>query len=43
MSDVNGSTITNDKYNLQLLCAPCNLSKRAKDPIEFNQSLGLLL
>lgn len=34
---------SNDKYNIQLLCAPCNLSKRAKDPIEFNQSLGLLL
>lgn len=34
---------SNDKYNLQLLCAPCNLSKSAKDPIEFNQSLGLLL
>ncbi len=24
---------SNDKYNIQLLCAPCNLSKRAKDPI----------
>jgi outer membrane PBP1 activator LpoA protein len=34
---------SNDKYNLQLLCAPCNLFKRAKDPIKFNQSLGLLL
>jgi len=34
---------SNDKYNLQLLCAPCNSFKRAKDPIEFNQSLGLLL
>lgn len=34
---------SNDKYNLQLLCAPCNLSKHAKDPIEFNQSLGMLL
>lgn len=34
---------SNSKYNLQLLCAPCNLFKRAKDPIEFNQSLGLLL
>ncbi len=34
---------SNDKYNLQLLCAPCNQRKHAKDPIEFNQSLGLLL
>ena len=34
---------SNDKYNIQLLCAPCNLRKNAKDPIEFNQSLGLLL
>jgi len=34
---------SNDKYNLQLLCAPCNSFKRAKDPIEHNQSLGLLL
>jgi 5-methylcytosine-specific restriction endonuclease McrA len=29
--------------NLQWLCAPCNLSKRAKDPIAYAQSLGLLL
>lgn len=34
---------TNDKYNLQLLCAPCNVRKSARDPIEHNQSLGLLL
>jgi len=34
---------SNDKYNLQLLCPPCNLSKHSKDPIEHNQSLGLLL
>lgn len=34
---------SNDKHNLQLLCAPCNQRKHAKDPIEFNQSLGLLL
>lgn len=29
--------------NLQLLCAPCNLSKKAKDPIDFAQSKGFLL
>jgi len=34
---------SNDKYNLQLLCAPCNVRKHARDPIEHNQSLGLLL
>ena len=34
---------SNDKYNLQLLCQTCNQRKHAKDPIEFNQSLGLLL
>jgi len=34
---------SNDKYNLQLLCAPCNLSKNSKDPIEFMQKVGFLL
>lgn len=34
---------SNDKYNLQLLCAPCNLSKHDKDPIVFMQELGFLL
>jgi hypothetical protein len=29
--------------NLQWLCAPCNNRKRARDPMEFMQSLGLLL
>jgi 5-methylcytosine-specific restriction endonuclease McrA len=29
--------------NLQILCAPCNLDKRAKDPIEYAQQLGMLL
>jgi 5-methylcytosine-specific restriction endonuclease McrA len=29
--------------NLQILCEPCNLSKGAKDPIEFMQSRGRLL
>jgi len=38
---VNGGT--NDKYNLQLLCAPCNLSKNDTDPIDFMQSKGMLL
>lgn len=34
---------SNDKYNLQLLCPTCNMSKNAKDPIEFMQSRGFLL
>jgi len=34
---------SNDKYNLQLLCAHCNCSKHAKDPIDFMQSRGMLL
>lgn len=34
---------TNDATNLQLLCVRCNLSKGAKHPIEFAQSLGRLL
>jgi 5-methylcytosine-specific restriction endonuclease McrA len=29
--------------NIQLLCSPCNNRKRAKDPIDFMQSLGYLL
>jgi len=29
--------------NLQLLCAPCNLSKNARDPLEHMRSLGRLL
>lgn len=29
--------------NLQLLCAPCNQSKGAKDPVQFMQSRGLLV
>lgn len=29
--------------NLQLLCPSCNLSKQAKDPIDFMQSRGYLL
>lgn len=34
---------TNSKTNVQALCPPCNLSKSAKDPIEFMQSRGFLL
>lgn len=29
--------------NVQLLCPPCNLSKSAKDPIDFMQERGFLL
>lgn len=34
---------SNDRRNLQILCAPCNHSKYSRDPIEFMQSLGRLL
>ncbi len=34
---------SNDPANLQLLCASCNLSKAARDPIVYAQSLGMLL
>ncbi|WP_043159315.1 HNH endonuclease [Bradyrhizobium sp. Ai1a-2] len=34
---------TNDRINIQVLCPPCNWRKGAKDPIEFAQSMGLLL
>lgn len=34
---------SNDKANLQILCAPCNLSKHAKDPLTFMQERGFLL
>ncbi len=33
----------NDRRNLQLLCAPCNLTKGDRDPIDFVQSIGRLL
>lgn len=33
----------NDRKNLQLLCAPCNLRKRHKDQTEFLQQYGVLL
>ena len=32
-----------EPYNLQLLCKQCNLTKSAKDPIEFMQSKGFLI
>lgn len=34
---------SNAKENIQLLCPSCNLSKSACDPIEFMQSIGMLL
>ena len=34
---------SNDPSNLQWLCATCNLSKGAKDPIEFARERGLLV
>lgn len=34
---------TNYPKNLQIVCLPCNSSKRDKDPIEFSQQLGLLV
>lgn len=34
---------SNDKYNLQCLCPTCNMSKRAKDPIDWAQKMGKLL
>lgn len=34
---------SNDIANIQLLCPACNLSKHARDPIEFMQSRGFLL
>ncbi len=33
----------NGRDNLQLLCPTCNLTKHAKDPIEFMQSMGFLI
>ena len=34
---------SNDPANLQWLCASCNLSKGARDPIKFARDLGRLL
>lgn len=33
----------NDRRNIQILCAPCNLSKGASDPIDFARRIGRLL
>ena len=33
----------NGKSNLQMLCPKCNMTKSARDPVEFMQSLGFLL
>lgn len=34
---------SNDRKNLQALCRTCNTQKNDKDPIEFAQTIGLLL
>lgn len=34
---------SNGPENLQILCAQCNLTKSARDPLEFMQSKGFLL
>lgn len=34
---------SNDIGNIQVLCPPCNLSKKDRDPIDFMQSRGFLL
>ena len=34
---------SNDRLNLQLLCPTCNLSKSAKNPVDFMQQRGFLL
>ncbi len=34
---------SNEMTNLQVLCASCNCRKQDRDPIEFAQSLGMLL
>lgn len=34
---------TNDRRNLQILCARCNLRKNAKDPIDYARTQGMLL
>ena len=34
---------SNDKYNLQCLCKPCNLRKNAKDPVRWASENGRLL
>ncbi len=32
-----------DRRNVQFLCAPCNLRKGARDPVDFARSMGLLV
>jgi 5-methylcytosine-specific restriction endonuclease McrA len=34
---------SNNRRNIQLLCAPCNQKKHAKDPLEWARRLGRLL
>ncbi|WP_367278441.1 HNH endonuclease [uncultured Amaricoccus sp.] len=34
---------SNGRSNLQYLCAPCNQTTNAKDPIDYARSIGLLL
>lgn len=34
---------SNGRENLQYLCAPCNQSKSAKDPVDYAKSIGLLI
>ncbi len=34
---------SNHPRNIQLLCPPCNIRKKDKDPIDFMQSMGALL
>jgi len=33
----------NDRKNLQITCEACNLSKGAKDPVDFMRERGMLL
>ena len=33
----------NSIYNIQLLCAECNLKKGSKDPVDWAQSIGMVL
>jgi 5-methylcytosine-specific restriction endonuclease McrA len=34
---------TNGRRNIQLLCQPCNQAKHARHPIDFANSLGMLV
>jgi 5-methylcytosine-specific restriction endonuclease McrA len=33
----------NTNLNIQILCPPCNLSKKDKDPVSYMQSMGFLI